>query len=181
MAQCTVGKTAEQYLDTLKTLLGGRLPPMKQSALLQSTEDAQSNTLKEHANNNDNDNDDEDDDMCDIAPDNTKRAPLLYPPITELSVPSRSSAVDVSICNAAAHQLRPHTSPTPDTRFCPLPAVVKFPFKFVDHKHTQAVATAFFDAGKIWMRPWNLYVMPHIATYAPRTSTERSKRLMIYC
>ena len=40
--------------------------------------------------------------------------------------------------------------------FCPLIAITKFPYKFVNKKHMQEIATAFFDEGKIWNRDWEV-------------------------
>lgn len=40
--------------------------------------------------------------------------------------------------------------------FCPFLAVTKFPYKYVDSAFRQPIATAFFDEGKIYNRPWDL-------------------------
>jgi hypothetical protein len=42
--------------------------------------------------------------------------------------------------------------------FSPFLAVTKFCYKFVKRQFQQQLATAFFDAGKIWNREWDLYV-----------------------
>ncbi|QIW95477.1 hypothetical protein AMS68_000995 [Peltaster fructicola] len=42
-------------------------------------------------------------------------------------------------------------------QFCPILAVAKWPYKFVDREYMQPIATAFFDAEKIWNREWDLY------------------------
>ncbi|KAK4508626.1 hypothetical protein PRZ48_002365 [Zasmidium cellare] len=41
--------------------------------------------------------------------------------------------------------------------FCPFIAVTKYCYKFVPKKLMQPLATAFFDAEKIWNREWDLY------------------------
>ena len=41
-------------------------------------------------------------------------------------------------------------------RFCPFIAVTKLPYKFVNKQFMQQIATAFFDAGKIWNREWDV-------------------------
>ena len=40
--------------------------------------------------------------------------------------------------------------------FTPFLAVTKFCYKFVPHAYQQPLATAFFDANKIWRREWDL-------------------------
>lgn len=40
--------------------------------------------------------------------------------------------------------------------FCPFLAVTKYCYKFVPKKLMQPLATAFFDAEKIWSRDWDL-------------------------
>ena len=40
--------------------------------------------------------------------------------------------------------------------FTPFLAVTKFCYKFVPHAYQQPLATAFFDANKIWCREWDL-------------------------
>ena len=40
--------------------------------------------------------------------------------------------------------------------FCPFIAFTKFPYKYVDPAFRQPIATAFFDAGKIYNRSWEL-------------------------
>lgn len=40
--------------------------------------------------------------------------------------------------------------------FCPFLAVTKYCYKFVPKKLMQPLATAFFDAEKIWSRVWDL-------------------------
>jgi hypothetical protein len=40
--------------------------------------------------------------------------------------------------------------------FCPFIAITKFPYKYVDRAFSQPIATAFFDAGKIYNRSWEL-------------------------
>lgn len=55
---------------------------------------------------------------------------------------------------------------TPDSRkgepselgmsFCPFLAIAKFPYKYVAAEFRQPIATAFFDEGKIYDRPWDL-------------------------
>lgn len=40
--------------------------------------------------------------------------------------------------------------------FCPFLAVTKYCYKFVSKKLMQPLATAFFDAEKIWSRDWDL-------------------------
>jgi hypothetical protein len=44
----------------------------------------------------------------------------------------------------------------PDLEFCPILALSKFPYKFIEKKSMQSVATEFFDGGKFWDRKWNL-------------------------
>ncbi|KAI6866013.1 hypothetical protein D0864_11495 [Hortaea werneckii] len=41
--------------------------------------------------------------------------------------------------------------------FTPFLAVTKFCYKYVPHAYQQTLATAFFDANKIWCREWDLY------------------------
>lgn len=40
--------------------------------------------------------------------------------------------------------------------FTPFLAVTKFCYKYVPHAYQQTLATAFFDANKIWCREWDL-------------------------
>lgn len=40
--------------------------------------------------------------------------------------------------------------------FCPLIAITKFPYKFVNKQYMQQIASAFFDEGKIWNRDWEV-------------------------
>lgn len=40
--------------------------------------------------------------------------------------------------------------------FTPIVALSKYPYKFCDRTHLQDIASAFFDAGKFWMREWDL-------------------------
>ncbi|OAL44821.1 hypothetical protein IQ07DRAFT_649015 [Pyrenochaeta sp. DS3sAY3a] len=42
-------------------------------------------------------------------------------------------------------------------QFCPIQALAKFPYKFCNKVHMQAVASAFFDHGKFFEREWDLY------------------------
>ncbi|KAL9094062.1 MAG: hypothetical protein Q9165_003732 [Trypethelium subeluteriae] len=50
---------------------------------------------------------------------------------------------------------------TPGEWFCPVLAISKFPYTFVNEGASQPIASAFFDAGKFWMREWDLhYVHP---------------------
>lgn len=42
------------------------------------------------------------------------------------------------------------------TSFCPILALAKYPYKFVDKKHSQRIASTFFDGGKFWNRSWDL-------------------------
>ncbi|KAH5278855.1 hypothetical protein HBI71_024050 [Parastagonospora nodorum] len=41
--------------------------------------------------------------------------------------------------------------------FTPVLALAKYPYKFCNKSHSQDIASAFFDAGKFWNRPWDLY------------------------
>ena len=40
--------------------------------------------------------------------------------------------------------------------FCPFLAITKFPYKYANPALLQPIATAFFDGGKIYNRPWDL-------------------------
>lgn len=40
--------------------------------------------------------------------------------------------------------------------FTPIIALSKFPYKFCNPNNSQEIATAFFDAGKFWVREWDL-------------------------
>lgn len=40
--------------------------------------------------------------------------------------------------------------------FTPFLAITKFPYKFVQKKWMQPLASAFFDQGKIWERKWDM-------------------------
>ncbi|KAL8947390.1 MAG: hypothetical protein Q9222_006322 [Ikaeria aurantiellina] len=44
-----------------------------------------------------------------------------------------------------------------DTKFCPLAAVSKWPYKFFVHQDSETISKAFFAAGKFRMRGWTLY------------------------
>ncbi|KAK5173931.1 uncharacterized protein LTR77_002612 [Saxophila tyrrhenica] len=53
--------------------------------------------------------------------------------------------------------------------YCPFAAVVKYPYKFVKADLRQPLATAFFDASKIWNREWDLHYIwsEHYPTAKP--------------
>ncbi|WPG98590.1 Hypothetical protein R9X50_00138300 [Acrodontium crateriforme] len=53
--------------------------------------------------------------------------------------------------------------------FIPFIAVTKFCYTYVRHEHQQDVASALFDAGKIWMRKWDLFFIwnEHCPTGVP--------------
>lgn len=40
--------------------------------------------------------------------------------------------------------------------FCPFLAIAKFPYRYVATEFRQPIATAFFDEGKIYDRPWDM-------------------------
>ena len=40
--------------------------------------------------------------------------------------------------------------------FCPVVAVSRYPYKFLNGDLSQKVAAAFFDQKKFWNRPWDL-------------------------
>lgn len=42
------------------------------------------------------------------------------------------------------------------TNFCPILAIAKFPYKYMDKGHSETVADRFFNAGQFWERNWNL-------------------------
>ncbi|PVH98438.1 hypothetical protein DM02DRAFT_531085 [Periconia macrospinosa] len=54
-----------------------------------------------------------------------------------------------------------------DKSFAPLVALSKYPYKFCNKDHAQAVASAFFDAGKFWAREWDLYYLWDIEESKP--------------
>lgn len=41
-------------------------------------------------------------------------------------------------------------------QFCPIQALAKFPYKFCNKAHMQAISSAFFDHGKFFEREWDL-------------------------
>lgn len=43
-----------------------------------------------------------------------------------------------------------------ESKFCPLAAVNKWPYKFFHHLDAETIAQAFFAAGKFRMRGWTL-------------------------
>jgi len=43
-----------------------------------------------------------------------------------------------------------------DQAFCPILPLSKFPYKFMPKKDSEDVADKFFNAGKFWMRMWEL-------------------------
>ncbi|KAF2232955.1 hypothetical protein EV356DRAFT_487814 [Viridothelium virens] len=45
----------------------------------------------------------------------------------------------------------------PEECFCPILAISKFPYRFVNEEASQPIASAFFDAEKFWMRDWDVY------------------------
>ncbi|OCL09401.1 hypothetical protein AOQ84DRAFT_375871, partial [Glonium stellatum] len=46
---------------------------------------------------------------------------------------------------------------SPDQTFSPIISISKYPYKFVNQRDSQRIASKFFDAGKFWMREWDLY------------------------
>ncbi|KAI9708315.1 MAG: hypothetical protein M1820_004019 [Bogoriella megaspora] len=46
---------------------------------------------------------------------------------------------------------------TPGDWFCPIVALSKYPYTFVNESASQPIASAFFDNGKFWLREWELY------------------------
>ena len=44
----------------------------------------------------------------------------------------------------------------PEDAFCPLQAVVKLPYKFMEKEHKNLVSEAFFAKGKFWERDWDM-------------------------
>ncbi|KAI9721880.1 MAG: hypothetical protein M1828_004975 [Chrysothrix sp. TS-e1954] len=48
---------------------------------------------------------------------------------------------------------------SPNEAFCPIFAVSKYPYKFVEKSLSQPIATAAFDDGKFWRREWDVYYL----------------------
>ena len=75
---------------------------------------------------------------------------------------------DVKSCWSADEEIAPSMSQHPDTclergalaspdqTFSPILPVSKYPYKFVNRRDSQRIASKFFDAGKFWMREWDL-------------------------
>ncbi len=53
-------------------------------------------------------------------------------------------------------ELKPSEGTTKLGTFCPIHAVAKFPYKYIDKEHSEAVADAFFNAGKFWERTFDV-------------------------
>jgi len=83
----------------------------------------------------------------DVQPDIQPVAPVAAPPSREVSDTQLLS--DPHMGEAAPRGIH----------FSPFLAVTKFCYKFVKHDYQQPLATAFFDASKIWNRDWDLYVV----------------------
>lgn len=76
---------------------------------------------------------------------------------------------DVKSCWSADKEIVPSMSRLPDTclergalaspdqPFSPILPISKYPYKFVNQRDSQRIASKFFDAGKFWMREWDLY------------------------
>lgn len=75
---------------------------------------------------------------------------------------------DVKSCWSADKEIVPSMSQLPDTclergalaspdqTFSPILPISKYPYKFVNQRDSQRIASKFFDAGKFWMREWDL-------------------------
>ena len=75
---------------------------------------------------------------------------------------------DVKSCWSADEEIVPFISQFPNTRlergalaspdqtFSPILPISKYPYKFVNQRDSQRIASKFFDAGKFWMREWDL-------------------------
>jgi len=75
---------------------------------------------------------------------------------------------DVKSCWSADEEIAPSMSQLPDTclergalaspdqTFSPILPTSKYPYKFVNQRDSQRIASKFFDAGKFWMREWDL-------------------------
>ncbi|TKA74428.1 hypothetical protein B0A55_06208 [Friedmanniomyces simplex] len=76
------------------------------------------------------------------------------PQFTPKFLPSSASPLS----DADAHSQMPMGEPAPrGISFSPFIAVTRFCYKFVSHQWSQPLATAFFDANKIYHRAWDIY------------------------
>lgn len=88
---------------------------------------------------------------------------ILQPqiPLPTLSVPGTLSDADLAFPPG-------YGVPAPrGTPFVPFLAVTKFCYKYVRSDVQQLLATAFFDAGKIYLREWDLCVPPISLVHQP--------------
>ncbi|KAL8881635.1 MAG: hypothetical protein Q9192_007756 [Flavoplaca navasiana] len=55
-----------------------------------------------------------------------------------------------------------------ESKFCPLAAVTKWPYKFFHHLDSETISQAFFAAGKFRMRGWTLYYIHTLLSNASK-------------
>ncbi|KAL5118762.1 hypothetical protein ACEQ8H_003265 [Pleosporales sp. CAS-2024a] len=54
-----------------------------------------------------------------------------------------------------------------DGSFMSILALSRYPYKYCSKAHMQNIASAFFDAGKFWQRPWDLFYLHDVEPAAP--------------
>ena len=82
----------------------------------------------------------------DVQPDIQPVVPVAAPASREVT--DTELSLDTHVGEAAPRGIH----------FSPFLAVTKFCYKFVSRDYQQPLASAFFDANKIWNRDWDLYV-----------------------
>lgn len=144
-------KSAKQYLKELETLLCRTLPQQIKKQPRSSMAEPEANIFNNttvpmiHVDH---------DESADDAYSNPERAPLLYLPMAKAALPVRTKVV---LVHESEQQTSQSCTDKPrGLRFCPLLAVVKLPYRYLGQAYMQAIATTFFDGGKIWNREWEL-------------------------
>lgn len=77
---------------------------------------------------------------------------------TKVETQKRSHNMDLRATDAPASlsKLKLSEGATKLGTFCPISSVAKFPYKYIDKDHSEAVADAFFNAGKFWDRTFDV-------------------------
>lgn len=80
-----------------------------------------------------------------------KDAPALTPDCTCVSTPLEQDKPSSPSLGLRRGQLAPS-----ELAFCSILALAKFPYKHIEKRTSESVAGRFFNAGKFWMRSWDL-------------------------
>ncbi|PWY92349.1 hypothetical protein BO70DRAFT_391765 [Aspergillus heteromorphus CBS 117.55] len=86
----------------------------------------------------------------------TKETP---PPVAPEKTPRMTEPVPAPLPAPMSAPLATAERPAPpsDGHFTPLLVIAKYPYRQIKGELSQQVASRFFDAGKFWNRPWDIY------------------------